>query len=70
MDAEVVKLHKQGRSVHDITSHIFDYFDGPSRWENVRDRIKELFPNEHVKGDSDSPHPSGKGLLPLRSGIL
>jgi hypothetical protein len=43
---------KAGRNVHEITDAIHGA-GGPSRWESVRDKMKEMFPGEHMLCDDD-----------------
>lgn len=37
-----------------ITDAIFES-GGPARWESVRNKLREMFPGEHLKGDLDDP---------------
>ncbi|KAK3062299.1 hypothetical protein LTS18_004413 [Coniosporium uncinatum] len=50
----IMQLKQQGHGCHYITDALMG-LDGPTRWECVRDKMKQLFPHEHIKGDLDDP---------------
>jgi hypothetical protein len=50
----VVTRRAEGCGVAEITDEVFEA-GGPARWENVRDLIQQLYPEELIKGDLDDP---------------
>jgi hypothetical protein len=51
----IVMIRKsEGCGVAEIADEVFEA-GGPSKWENVRDLMIELFPGESIKGDCDDP---------------
>lgn len=62
----IITMKKQGCGVAEITDAVFEH-GGPCRWENVRDKMKELWPGEHVKGDLDD---TGKFFLPVVDSLI
>ncbi|KAF2802749.1 uncharacterized protein BDZ99DRAFT_527185 [Mytilinidion resinicola] len=54
MDDELVKKYNAGDSCHKIAGTLNSSPNGgPARWESIRDRLKEIFPGKHIKGDDD-----------------
>lgn len=51
MVACIREMHVQGYDVHEITDAVWDCFNGPAYWQTVRDKMKDMYPGESVKGD-------------------
>ncbi|EON67710.1 hypothetical protein W97_06853 [Coniosporium apollinis CBS 100218] len=49
MESMVRRGHDEGKDIHEITDDLHGAY-GLARWESVRDKMKELWPGEAVKG--------------------
>jgi hypothetical protein len=49
---DIEEMKSEGCGIAEITDSVFAA-GGPARWENVRDKLKQLYPGEHIKGDLD-----------------